>query len=82
MVRGHFSVNRMIEKVLEARFFWPSPIMDAQKLVVTCDPCQGNGNLSKLDEMRQSPIQQCEVFDVWGIDLTEFKWKQILVSGI
>lgn len=33
-----------------------------------CDQWQWCGNLSKLYEMKQNPIQQCEVFYVWGID--------------
>ena len=41
---------------------------DAQSLVTSCDQCQQSENLSKCDEMLQSPIQQCKVFDVWGID--------------
>lgn len=67
VIGGHFSVNHTAEKVLEASFFWPILFMDAQKLVTTCDQCQRSQNLSKLDEMKQTPIQQCDVFDVWGI---------------
>lgn len=65
---GHFSANQMVEKVLEVGFFWPSMFHDARKFVEACDSCQHIENLSKIDEMKQNPIRQCEVFDVWGID--------------
>ena len=41
---------------------------DIRSFVGSCDQCQRNGNLSRRDEMLQNPIQQCVVFDIWGID--------------
>lgn len=64
VVGGYFSVNRTTKKVLEAGFFWPSLFVDVQKFVTNCDQCQRSGNLSKRDEMKQTLIQQREVFDV------------------
>lgn len=57
VVGGYFSENLTIKKILEACFFCPSMFHDAQKFV----------NLTKHDEMKKTPIQQCEMFDVWKI---------------
>ncbi|XP_019157953.1 PREDICTED: uncharacterized protein LOC109154677 [Ipomoea nil] len=35
---------------------------------ICCDACQKSGNLSRRNEMPQTLILFCEVFDVWGID--------------
>nr|XP_009605802.1 uncharacterized protein LOC104100299 [Nicotiana tomentosiformis] len=36
-------------------------------LVKGCDECQQSGNISRRHEMLMNPIQEVEVFDVWGI---------------
>ncbi|GJU58674.1 reverse transcriptase domain-containing protein [Tanacetum coccineum] len=33
-----------------------------------CDSCQRQGKISQRDEMPQTLVQICEIFDVWGID--------------
>ena len=33
-----------------------------------CDECQRSGNISARNEMPQSNIQVCKVFDIWGLD--------------
>ncbi|GJW88348.1 reverse transcriptase domain-containing protein [Tanacetum coccineum] len=37
-------------------------------MVTHCDACQRQGKISQKDEMSQNPIQNVEIFDVWGID--------------
>lgn len=71
VIRGHFNANSTVKKVLETGFFWPSLFVDAEKFVNSCDQCQRSGNLFQCDEMKQIPIQQCEAFDVWGINFME-----------
>lgn len=68
VVGEHFSVNQTVEKILEAGFICPSMFHDSQKFVESCYNCQQSENLTKCYEMRYTPIQQCEVFDVWGIN--------------
>ncbi|XP_024009457.1 uncharacterized protein LOC112084540 [Eutrema salsugineum] len=58
---------------------------DAHKFISKCDVCQGQGNISKQNEMPQNFIQEVEVFDVWRIDFmglfpSSFGNKYILVA--
>ncbi|GJY24398.1 reverse transcriptase domain-containing protein, partial [Tanacetum coccineum] len=65
---GHHSANITARKVFGAGFFWPTIYKDAYELIKSCDACQRQGKISHHDEMPQSGIQVCEIFDVWGID--------------
>ncbi|CAH9082749.1 unnamed protein product [Cuscuta europaea] len=65
---GHFSGNRTSKGVLECGYYWPTLFKDANAYVASCDRCQRVGNISKRDEMPQTYLLPCEVFDVWGID--------------
>ncbi|CAH9102258.1 unnamed protein product [Cuscuta epithymum] len=65
---GHFSGNRTARRVLECGYYWPTLFKDANSYVASCDRCQRVGNISKRDEMPQTYLLPCEVFDVWGID--------------
>jgi len=65
---GHHSANITARKVLEAGFYWPTLFRDAQCCVKNCDRCQRVGNISGRDEMPQTYILACEVFDIWGLD--------------
>nr|GEX57150.1 reverse transcriptase domain-containing protein [Tanacetum cinerariifolium] len=65
---GHHGANFTAKKVFDAGFFWLTIYKDAHDLVKSCDSCQRQGKISQRDEMRQSVIQVCEIFDVWGID--------------
>ncbi|XP_070003152.1 uncharacterized protein [Nicotiana sylvestris] len=72
-------------KVLEAGFFWPIVFKDAHQWVKGCNECQQTGNISRLHEMPMNPIQEVEVFGVWGIDfmgpfVSSFGNKCILVA--
>ena len=65
---GHFGPKRTARKVLECGFFWPSLFHDAYIFCKSCTRCQYSGNLARRDQMPQTPILICEIFDVWGID--------------
>ncbi|XP_013632903.1 PREDICTED: uncharacterized protein LOC106338484 [Brassica oleracea var. oleracea] len=65
---GHFATFKTVSKVLQAGFWWPHMFKDTQDFVSRCDSCQMRGNITKRNEMPQNPIQEVEVFDVWGID--------------
>jgi len=64
----HFSLDKMIAKVLQAGFYWPTLFKDAKKFVMACDRCYQTGNIFKRHEMPQSGTLEVELFDVWGID--------------
>ncbi|XP_075077339.1 uncharacterized protein LOC142164067 [Nicotiana tabacum] len=65
---GHFGGVRTTAKVLESGFYWPTLFKDAHFWVKSCDECQRMGNISRQHEIPMNPIQEVEVFDVWGID--------------
>lgn len=65
---GHFGTKRTARKVLECGFFWPSLFKDSYLFCKSCYNCQKTGNISQRNEMLQTPILYCEIFDVWGID--------------
>ncbi|GJS59501.1 reverse transcriptase domain-containing protein [Tanacetum coccineum] len=64
---GHHGPNYTAKKVFDSGFFWPTIYRDAH-MVTHCDTCQRQGKISQKDEMLQNPIQNVEIFDVWGID--------------
>ncbi|XP_070002906.1 uncharacterized protein [Nicotiana sylvestris] len=64
----HFGGVRMVAKVLEVGFYWPTVFKDAHQWVKDCNECQRSGNISRRHEIPMNPIQDVEVFDVWGID--------------
>nr|XP_033514332.1 uncharacterized protein LOC117279001 [Nicotiana tomentosiformis] len=65
---GHFGGVRTITKVLESGFYWLTLFKDVHYWVKIYDECQRIGNISRRHEMPMNPIQEVEVFDVWGID--------------
>nr|GEX38905.1 reverse transcriptase domain-containing protein [Tanacetum cinerariifolium] len=66
--RGHYGANYTAKKVFDSGFYWPTIYKDTFELVKNCDSCQCQGKISQKDEMPQTAIQVCEIFDVWGID--------------
>ncbi|GKB71324.1 reverse transcriptase domain-containing protein [Tanacetum coccineum] len=64
---GHHGPNYTAKKVFDSGFFWPTIYRDAHDMVTHCDACQRQGKISHRDEMSQNPIQNVEIFDVWGI---------------
>ena len=82
---GHYGGNKTAHKALKSGFYWPTLFKDANKYVTSCDKCQRKSNISKHDEMPQTYMLSCEIFDVWGIDFmgpfpSSFGNKYILVA--
>ena len=61
---GHFGPKRTARKVLDSGFYWPTLFHDAYIICKNCEQCQRTGNLSRRNEMKQTPIFVCEIFDV------------------
>ncbi|KAK5846533.1 hypothetical protein PVK06_002824 [Gossypium arboreum] len=81
---GHYGGNKTAHKILESGFYWPTLFKDPNRYVISCDKCQKTGNISNRDEMPQTYMLSCEIFDVWGIDFmgpfpSSFGNKYILV---
>nr|GEW46248.1 reverse transcriptase domain-containing protein [Tanacetum cinerariifolium] len=65
---GHHGPNYTARNVFDSGFYWPTIYRDAQNLFKNCDVCQRQGKITQKDEMLQNSIQECKIFDVWGID--------------
>ena len=65
---GHFGPKRTARKILDSGFYWETIFNDAYQYCKSCERCQKTGSLSHRNEMPQTPILICEIFDVWGID--------------
>ena len=65
---GHFGGQRIVVKVLQSGFYWPSLFKDAHLFVSTCDKYQRMGSISKKDEPPMSKILEVELFDLWEMD--------------
>ena len=65
---GHFGGQRIVTKVLQSGFYWPTLFKDAHHFVASCDKCQRMGIISKRDEPPMNPILEVELFDLWGMD--------------
>nr|XP_016433280.1 PREDICTED: uncharacterized protein LOC107759783 [Nicotiana tabacum] len=82
---GHFGGVRTTAKLLKLGFYRPALFKDAHFCVKSCDECQHTGNISNRHEMPLNPIQEVEVFVVWGIDfmgpfVSSYGNKYILVA--
>ena len=63
-VGGHFGATKIVAKVLQSSFYWPSLFKDAFAFVAACDQCQRSGNISQKNEMPLNNILVVELFDV------------------
>lgn len=61
---GNFTIFKTVSNVLQAGFWWPNMLKNAQTFVSRCDACQIIGNISKRNEMPQKFILEVEVFHV------------------
>ena len=63
---GHFGGQRIVAKVLQSGFYWPSLFKDAHQFVSTCD--KRMGSISIKHEPPMHTILEVELFDLWGMD--------------
>ena len=65
---GHFTGDKIVDKILQSGFYWPNIFKDCFEWVKLCDQCQRMGNISKRHEMPLQGILVVQLFDVWRID--------------
>ncbi|XP_055824793.1 uncharacterized protein LOC129893304 [Solanum dulcamara] len=53
---------RMFADNVIRRYYWPTIYKDAHDLVKSCDQCQIQGNISRLQELPMTPIMEVELF--------------------
>jgi hypothetical protein len=45
VVRGHFVIDIIAKKILNARYWWPTLFNDSQDFCKSCDNCKKNGGI-------------------------------------
>ena len=65
---GHFGEQKIVAKVLQSEFYWPTLFKDAHSFVKSCNKCQRTGNISSKNEMPFNSILEVELFDFLGIN--------------
>ena len=65
---GHFVGDKIAQKILKSRFYWPTLFKDCFEWVKHCDACRRMGNISRRNEMPLQGILVVHIFYVWGID--------------
>ncbi|KAH9705550.1 hypothetical protein KPL70_011918 [Citrus sinensis] len=65
---GHFSAKKIVTKVLQCGFYWPTIFRDAYTFCSSCDRCQRMGSITRRNMMPLNLILVVEIFDVWGIN--------------
>jgi hypothetical protein len=61
---GHFSANKIVAKILQCGFYWPTMFADARAYCTSCERCQKLGSISKRNMMALNPILIVEIFYV------------------
>ena len=65
---GHFSARKMMDKILQAGFYWPTLFKDCFDFCKTSTRCQQLGGITKRNMMPLTPILINEIFDCRGLD--------------
>ncbi|KAL4323776.1 hypothetical protein GQ457_11G024600 [Hibiscus cannabinus] len=65
---GNFGRHRIVAKVLQSCFYYPTLFKDTQAFYKSCDRCQCVENISRRNESTMQIILEVELFDVMGID--------------
>ena len=60
---GHFSTRKMVNKILQIGFYWPTLFKDCFDFCKTCTPCQQLAGVTKRNMMPLTPILIIEIFD-------------------
>jgi len=65
---GHLYWKSTADKILRARFYWPTLFADVKKFVITCHKCQIFEGKRKLLPLPFRPISTERPFQQWGLD--------------
>ncbi|XP_016185408.1 uncharacterized protein LOC107627044 [Arachis ipaensis] len=66
---NHIGGKTLAQKVIRARYFWPTIIRDSMQLVKNCNKCQMHANIHQATPHQLSIISAERPFGTWGIDL-------------
>jgi len=65
---GHLYWKVNVDKILKARFYWPTFFTDVSKFVTACHKCQIFEGKRKLLPLPLRPISTEKPFQQWGLD--------------
>eukprot|EP00253_Pinus_taeda_P031651 PITA_31651 len=65
---GHLYWKSTADKILRARFYWPTLFADVKKYVTSCHKCQIFEGKKKLLPLPLKPISTEKPFQKWGLD--------------
>ena len=60
---GHFFTRKIVDKILQAGFYWPTLFKDCFDFCKTCARCQQLGGITKRNMMPLTPILIIEIFN-------------------
>ena len=60
---GHFFTRKIVDKILQAGFYWPTLFKDCFDFCKTCAQCQQLGGITKRNMMPLTPILIIEIFN-------------------
>jgi len=68
MVRGHFAIEIIANKILDAGYWWPTLFKDTHDFCKSCDKCQKIGRLKTKSLAKLVTTLPEEPFTKWGLD--------------
>ena len=66
---NHSGARSLVYKLIQAGYYWPTMIKDAQTYVKACDKCQRFSNLIKQPSEELTPITAPWPFAQWELDI-------------
>jgi hypothetical protein len=68
IIGGHYAGKETTQKILRARFWWPTLHKDAKEYYNAYDVCQRVGKPSRRDEIHLVLQLTLQAFETWAID--------------
>ena len=84
---NHLRARSLVHKLIQAGYYWPIMLKDAQAYVKTCDKCQRFSNLIRQPSEELMPMTAPWPLAQWGLDIigpfsTAVRQLKFLVVGI
>ena len=84
---NHSGARSLVHKLIQAGYYWPTTMKDAQAYVQSCDKCQRFSNFIRQPSEELTPMTAPWPFAQWGLDImgpfsTAIRQLKFLVVGI
>ena len=67
--RNHSGAQSLVNKLIQARYYWPTMQKDAQTYVKACDKCQRFIYIIRQPSEELTPMTALWSFTQWGLDI-------------